>query len=205
MNNYIISVTDQEIQDQPIVKAFEDKLRLGLSQTARVVAICLHPELGCNVELLSWLETWQQRFIKVKKQFYIIPGNINQLECLEVSHPDQGLKYVASLIDLEVAIESIETQQPVPEVPAPAETTAPAPKFEKAEETTGDKIDIKEGPSPVPEIEMDVGSRVETSGEYICLGCKRSRMWLKGDVSEECDNPECQNSDAGWKLTYELF
>jgi hypothetical protein len=203
--NLVISVTDQEIQDQPIVKAFEDKLRLGLSQPVRVVAICLHPELGCNVELLSWLETWHQRFIKVRKQFYIIPGNVNQLECLEVSHPDQGLKYVPSLNDFEVEAESIETQQPVLETPAPVQTAAPASTIEKITETAGDKIDIKEEPSPVPEIEMNVSSRVETSGEYICLGCRRSRMWLKGDISEECDNPECQNAGAGWKLTYELF
>ena len=63
----------------------------------------------------------------------------------------------------------------------------------------------KEVKKAVPDIRLLPGSIVQISGEYICVGCSTSRMWLKGDVAKNCENAECVHPEAGWKMTYELF
>jgi hypothetical protein len=220
MNHIVISVSDEDIQNKPAITAFDEKLRRALSDQAPIIAICLHPELGCGTEMLQWLETWQDKFLKVKKQFYIVPGNVNQMECLEVSHPDQELKYVPTVEDLETMLMSLapevaeavlEVQVPaVVPTPAPAQQTVQPPPFPTQvsddEPATFEVKTVKEAPDPaLPPILMDDSQIVETSGEYKCLGCQTTRMWLKGDITSECTNPECPDPDAGWEMSYELF
>jgi hypothetical protein len=216
MNHIVISVSDEEIQNKPVITAFDEKLRRTLSDQAGIVAICLHPELGCGTEMLQWLETWQDKFLKVKKQFYIVPGNVNQMECLEVSHPDQELKYIPTLDDLETLLASLapEVSEAVLEVRMPPSAApAPVPKVEKVEQPAADidaetfEVKIaKQAPDPSsPPVLMDATQLVELSGEYKCRGCGTARMWLKGDITAVCANPECTDTDAGWEMTYELF
>jgi hypothetical protein len=226
MNHMLISVSDEEIQNKPVITAFDEKLRRAMSDQAPTIAINLHPELGCGTEMLEWLETWQDKFLKVKKQFYIVPGNVNQMECLEVSHPDQGLKYISTVEDLETLLASLapEVSEAVLEVQLPPEAPASVPQAKtaalsvqpspvKAEQPADDadaetfEVKItKEAPDPsAPPVLMDVSQLVETSGEYKCLGCSMTRMWLKGDITTECTNPECTDTDTGWEMTYELF
>jgi hypothetical protein len=224
MSHLVISVSDEDIQNKPVITAFDEKLRRSMSDQAGVIAIHLHPELGCGTDMLEWLETWQDKFIKVNKQFYIVPGNVNQMECLEVSHPDQELKYIATLEDLETLLLSLapEVAEAVLEVemplasPEPARQSkpvqAPQPPPEQPDpDADADAVNFevkiaKETNDPSrPVICLDVSQFVDTSAEYKCLGCQTSRMWLKGDVTAACTNPECSNPDAGWEMTYELF
>jgi hypothetical protein len=217
MNHLLIAVSDDELQNnKPAPAAFDEKLRRAMSDQAKTIVISLHPELGCGTEMLEWLETWQNKFAKVNKQFYIVPGNINQMECLEVSHPDQELKYVKNLDDLEILIASLapEVTEAVLEVQTPPASAivsmAPAPSKPVADanadaDTFEVKIATEEPIESAPPILMDVSQLVETSGEYKCRGCSVTRMWLKGDITAECTNPECPDQDAGWQMTYELF
>jgi len=220
MYHVLISVSDEELQNKTPIAAFNEKLRRAMSEQAHIIAISLHPELGCGSEMLEWLETWQDKFLKVNKQFYIIPGNVNQMECLEVSHPDQELKYVASIEDFETLLVSLapEVSEAVLEVKMPQEALSPAPLPQKIEppKTAIQAVDAdsaifevkiaKEAPDPsAPPILMDISQIVETSGEYKCRGCSASRMWLKGDITTDCTNPECTDTDSGWEMTYELF
>jgi hypothetical protein len=218
MNHSLISVSDEEIQNKPVITAFDEKLRRAMSEQVKIIAISLHPELGCGTEMLEWLETWQNKLSKVGKQFYIVPGNVNQMECLEVSHPDQELKYVQSLDDLETLLASLapEVTEAVLEVripPAaaqsapvqPADLSPPLQPASADADTFEVKLDKAEPEVSAPPILMDVSQLVETSGEYKCLGCSLARMWLKGDITTDCTNPECPDQDAGWEMTYELF
>jgi hypothetical protein len=224
MSHVLISVSDEDIQNKPAFTAFDEKLRRAMSDQAGIVAICLHPELGCGTDMLEWLETWQDKFIKVKKQLYIVPGNVNQMECLEVSHPDQELKYIATVDDLEALLASLapEVAEAVLEVQMPSTAgaaqalhpvqasqipgaTSKPPAGGAEAETFEVKLTRKEPEPSAPPILMDVSQFVETSGEYKCIGCNMTRMWLKGDVTTECTSPECTDSDAGWEMTYELF
>ncbi len=202
MNHLIINVSDEETQRKPPFSAYDDKLRKALTEQTEHVAIYLHPSLGCGIDLLEWLETWTEKFQKAAKQFHIVPGNVNQLECLEVSHPDQGLRYVASADDLEAFLSTLSPPPPVrPSVPV----QAPAQISEAVEKRPAISEENEPESAQKPAVSMEVGTRVIISGEYICSGCNTPRMWLKGDISTECANPECTNSDAGWEMTYELF
>ena len=222
MSHVLISVTDEELQNKTPIAAFNEKLRRVIPDQVQIVAIFLHPELGCGTEMLEWLESWQDKFLKVKKQFFIVPGNVNQLECLEVSHPDQELKYVPTVDDLETLLASLapEVSEAVLEIqmPSPAQAPPPAPLQQKirtepaqsehvdAEPATFEvKIAKPVADSASPPVLMDVSQIVELSGEYKCRGCGVARMWLKGDIAADCTNPECTDTDSGWEMTYELF
>jgi hypothetical protein len=213
MNHQAITVSDEEVQARAPITAFDDKLRRALSDPSQYIIIYLHPILGCGIELLEWLENWQDKFQKLKKKFFIVPGNVNQLECLEVSHPDQALRYVANADEMEVilsslpvavstpAAEAIPVFEPPPKPVKPVTQEPPAKAPAPAEPVVAEE----EPPPPKPPVLMDVGMMVETSGEYICTSCKTTRMWLKGDITTECTNPECPEPDTGWEMTYELF
>jgi hypothetical protein len=214
MSHLVIVLTDEEIGNQPVAAVFDEKLRHALSCKDPDIIVRLRPELGCSTEVLVWLEEWTERFQKVKKQIYIVPANVNQLECLEVSHPDQDLKYAATLAELEDWLD-IQNVEPLPQPEANEEEAvfiikdAPQEKGPLTEARAGDELDFeiidKEEKKAVPDIRLLPGSIVQISGEYICVGCSTSRMWLKGDVAKNCENAECVHPEAGWKMTYELF
>jgi len=214
MSHLLITLTDEELGDRAVAAVFDEKLRSGLSCKDSDVVIRLRPELGCGTEMLEWLEEWTEKFQKVKKQLYIIPANVNQLECLEVSHPDQDLRYANSLAELEDWLE-VQNTEPLAQVETSEEVAflvedvPPAKKEPATEAHAGEKLDFeiieKEEVRHVPDIRLQPGAIVQISGEYICLGCRTSRMWLKGDVAKECENAECAHPGTGWKMTYELF
>jgi hypothetical protein len=216
MAHFLIALTDEEIGDQAAATVFDEKLRHALSCKEPSVVIRLRPELGCGTEVLEWLEEWTDKFQKAKKNFFIVPANVNQLECLEVSHPDQELRYAATLEELEDRIAAIDHQSTLTGLAASEEETAflvedvpPAQKGPAKAAHAEDKLDFevidKEEGVLVRDMRIQSGSIVQISGEYICEGCRTSRMWLKGDIAKDCENAECVHPGAGWKMTYELF
>jgi hypothetical protein len=215
MSYFLIALTDEEIGDQAAATVFDEKLRHALSCKEPSVVIRLRPELGCGTEVLEWLEEWTDKFQKVKKNFFIVPANVNQLECLEVSHPDQELRYAATLEELEDRIAVIDRQSTLTEGPASEEEAAffvedePLKKEPAKAALAGNKLDFevidKKEDVHVRDVRMQSGSIVQISGEYICEGCRTSRMWLKGDIAKDCENAECVHPGAGWKMTFELF
>ena len=232
MGREIIVLEEKEIHDQPVLTLFDDKLRQALTVKGSIVAVCMRPEVECSTGLLEWLEAWNRRFGNVNKTFFIVPATAAQLECLEVSHPDMALRYVSSLDELDIVARHIEKRE---SEPAPAPSPRPAPismptgERRAAAEPAAQQIVYSQQPAPpvyvyaapeenktapatdhdmgyvAPSVLMAAGSKVRLAGEYVCSSCKISRMWLKGDRAADCENPECRNPSAGWKLTCELF
>jgi hypothetical protein len=232
MGREIIVLEEKEIQDQPILTLFDDKLRQALTAKSSIVAVCMRPEIECATEVLEWLEAWNRRFSTADKSFFIVPATAIQLECLEVSHPDMALRYVSTLDELDIVARHIENRIAQPEVPLLQPVTFPLPNVEHraASEPAAQQIVYTQQPAPppvdiytapeekrttpaidnstayvAPSVHMAAGSKVWLAGEYVCSSCKISRMWLKGDKAANCENPECRNPSAGWNLTYELF
>lgn len=233
MGRELVVLEEKEIHGQPVLPLFDDKLRQALTAKSGVVAICMRPEVECNTDLLEWLEAWSCRFSSANKSFFIVPATAIQLECLEVSHPDMALRYVSTLDELDVVARHIEKKEservPSPP-PRPVPPEIPKAEYRAAPEPSAQQIVYIQQPAPppvysypaaeefktppaienitadiVPSVHMAAGNKVRLAGEYVCLSCKISRMWLKGDKAADCENPECRNPSAGWDLTCELF
>jgi hypothetical protein len=209
MKHISISLSNEEIKSLSPYSVYDNKLRNALNGEEKYILLYLHPNLGCGTELLEWLEKWQIKFSSQKKYFIIVPGNVNQFECLEVSHPDQELKYFPNQEKVNDFLDSlIKSTNNISEEKANTkqEITQQKPeqiesKDEKKQELIPDsKEEIYKNP-----IHLEIGSLVEISGEYVCLSCKTTRMWLKGDITTECNNAECSKPDMGWEMTFELF
>ncbi len=50
-----------------------------------------------------------------------------------------------------------------------------------------------------------IRNEVEMTGEYQCLGCGETEMFLKGFRFDPCLNEKCEGSEDGWYPTFELF
>jgi hypothetical protein len=62
--------------------------------------------------------------------------------------------------------------------------------------------------NPLPIIDepiIKIGAIVEIAGEYVCCSCNAKRMYIKGGRATACENPECQETRAGLRLTFDLF
>ena len=127
----------------------------------------------------------------------------------DLSHPTQMLSYFSSIDEWEAVYpvqqqvqENAATPLPViPVIPVAAQQSPQAAQPVSQPETAPDLE-----PEPLPDLPMvEVGAIVEISGEYACNGCGMQRTWLKGDCIEACDNVECLDSKAGWKLLCDLF
>ena len=139
MNPLVISVKDEDVGGQDIMTIFDEQLRHAMSAQESVVIMCIRAEMGCSTVLLEWLEGWSDRFSKVSKQLFIIPSNVNQLECLEVSHPDLELKYAPSLEDLQARLgplvsapeASVESEMNADASLSPEKSVERAPAFQR--------------------------------------------------------------------------
>ena len=183
----IVVLEDNEIQDQPVLTLLDDKLSKVLKVKSNIVALCLRPEIQCSTGFLEWLEAWSRRFGNFNKTFFIVPATPGQLECLEVSHPEMGLGYAATLDELHIIAPQNMEMEPASHAPLSS------PVIDKSMDYS------------TPSVHMEVGSTVKLAGEYVCSMCRSSGMWLKGDKAATCENPECGNPSAGWDLVYELF
>lgn len=201
MPYYLVDLSDEEIEDRPVIDTFDQKLQSIISQNKNQVALQLRNDMDADTELIEWLEKWSAEFARANKEFIIAPNNPEQLECLEVSHPDQNLKYVSSIDEIQIASDEPVYEQNItfqeeyreePVTPDDASVEQVAIEPEPEEE-------------PPPPVIQGVSSVTEISGEYECMGCQKSRTWLKGDTILECDNPECLNPEQGWKLICDLF
>ncbi len=69
MNYQIITLTDEEIINEDVWSAFDNKCGNSLHSEEECIAIQLRAEMGGGVPLLDWLEKWQEKFEKTGKRF----------------------------------------------------------------------------------------------------------------------------------------
>ena len=197
MNNQIIAIDENEIEDEDVWGIFNKKCTDALSSDEKSVAIHLRSELGSGVPLLNWLETWQARFQKEGKSFFVIAEDSQQIESMELSGPDQDLNFFTSVYEFE---DHVRLSQPDPE-----EKVAVLVKKEIGKKQEKDDYSFaafKDGPQT---ISLAVGDMVEIAGEYACQSCRTSRMWMKGKKVAKCKNPECFEPSKGLMLNFDLF
>jgi hypothetical protein len=210
MEYHLISLSEEEAKNGLIEDTFDRRLRRSINDNIRVAGLFLRKEQPASTELLDWLEAWTREFREAGSRLIVIPATADQFEALDLSHPAQLLSYFSSFDEWEAAYpaqeqvkETVTTSQPIAPVIPAREQEAPqiAPSVSQPEKAV---------PVTGPETFMDfpaveVGRMVEISGEYACEGCGMQRTWLKGDCIEACDNVECLDSQAGWKLLCDLF
>ena len=152
------------------------KLNDVLLSPASTAALILPVARAADRSLLEFLAEWSARFTKANKQLYIVPEDGN----LPDKKPAGGRRKGSQpAFGLRYAASVAELKKAMPD-PAPH---AGAPEGET----------------------MAVGAIVTASAEYICTACGKARMWLKGDSARACDNLECADAQAGWKMTFLLF
>ena len=197
MNNQVIVVDDNEIADEDVWGIFNNKCNDALSSEEKFVAVYLKSELGTGVPLLNWLETWQARFQKEGKSFFVISEDKQQIESMELSGPEQDLNYFTSVNEFEDHIKFSPAGSEEKEVVISEE------EIEKKQEKDDYSYPtFKDGPQT---ISLAVGDTVEIAGEYTCQSCGIGRMWMKGKEVAACKNPECFEPSKGWKLDFDLF
>jgi hypothetical protein len=206
------------VDGEGIFSALDLKLQTALGTDVESISVTLNPEMPGGGDLLDWLEKWQATCSSQKKNLVIAPSTKEQLECLELSHPDQALCYVASSEELEKMFPP-HLREPVPEErneeppqekpsaggpPAAAPAKEPEPKQRDPFDLYPEIPSVDTVTEVVPQTQH-IHSTVEISGEYVCLSCGYKRMWLKGDTVTACENAECLNPEAGWQLTGDIF
>ncbi len=196
MGYQIIDCDETELTEENIWTVFDRKCEEALSSEDDNIGIELRPEMGSGVPLLGWIENWLSRFSEKGKTLCIISDDPQQLETMELSHPDQNLTYVSSRREYEDRVQSL------PEV---------APKSVGVEQIKPEETGNIKGEIPVTideqkqEVFLADGASVDIAGEYICQSCGISRMWMKGKTATGCSNPECFEPSKGWKLDFDLF
>jgi hypothetical protein len=210
MDYHLLSLSEEEAKNGRIEDMFDRRLRRSINDNIRVTGLLLRKEQQASTELLDWLEAWTREFREAGSRLIVIPATADQFEALDLSHPAQLLSYFSSFDEWEAAYP---TQQQVQEKVATPQPIAPVISTGVQEaQQTAPSVEQPEEAAPVsgPETFMDfptveVGRMVEISGEYACEGCGMQRTWLKGDCIEACDNVECLDAQAGWKLLCDLF
>lgn len=190
MGYLLVDLAGCDVGDKPSVEAFYARLEEAIEGKERNVAVRLHPAMKCGPELLDWLSNLGRIFAKAGKNLVAVPKSNEHRECLDLSHPDQNIRYVQSEDDLEALFPD----------------DAPNVKTEK-ETQAGSVIEQVSAPKEedAPPVVVRAGMVSDVSGEYRCLGCGAKRMWLKGDLVLTCMNQECLRPEAGWQLLFDVF
>jgi hypothetical protein len=97
----IISPENVDGTFEDIWSEYDSRLRSALSTVQKGVALDLPAELTIDSDALDRLEQWNEKFVSINRQFFIIAHNDNQIQCLELSHPDQNLHFFSSLDQLQ--------------------------------------------------------------------------------------------------------
>jgi hypothetical protein len=204
-----IACTGTDVKAEDLKRLLEQKLRESLGGTEHFLALQLRPEMRGGLDLVEWLDKCHSLVVGAGKQMVIVTANDTQGQYIELSHPDQNLKFVASIDELK------KTLSPAAEEPAvPGEEVGPGPQPATAVPSMARPLQARPRPavdtsgefSPVlSQTPLSIGSQVKLAGEYICLGCNTTRMWLKGEKLKNCTNHECIRPSSGWRLTCELF
>ena len=100
MRNVLIILDDSDVASAQPTQVFDRRLQDELDGDADCVALQLRPEVRPGVDMLDWLESWVAAYAGAGKEFVIVPATQEQQDVLELSHPDQNLRYVASVEDL---------------------------------------------------------------------------------------------------------
>lgn len=214
MRNALIALDDSEVASAQPAQVFNQRLQNELDGDAGCVALQLRPEIRPGIEMLDWLEKWVAAYRQADKEFVVVPATTEQLEVLEVSHPDQNLRYVRSVEDLGKRFLEPPVEPPVVEEPVEPlmHDSEPALESDLEQVVTDESVQPSETPlepegmepeTPAPVIGS--GSVSEIAGEYSCVSCGAKRMWFKGETISECENPECLDTNAGWQLCCDLF
>jgi len=216
MEFFSINVTEPFDNVISLKKLFEDKLKAVLGDGRFDTALYLREEVPAGISLIGWMDEWNKRFVKIGRQLIIVTATPQQFQTLELSHPDQKLRYVQSPDDLQrfAAHSAAPTEQHKPQAaPTPVtqvlhrETVPDAPPPEPAETPAAPPPAAAPANNPMRQAPpfVAVGGRISLAGEYVCGSCGIPRMWMKGDTTVPCVNTECTNTKAGWTLTWELF
>lgn len=210
MDYHLLSLSEEEAKNGRIEDTFDRRLRRSINDKIRVAGLMLRKEQQASTELLDWLEAWTREFREAGSRLIVIPATADQFEALDLSHPAQSLSYFSSFDEWEAAYPAQQQCQEKVTAPQPIAPVIPA-RVQEAPRTVL-SVSQPEEAAPVSEPEtlmvfpvVEVGRLVEISGEYACEGCGMQRTWLKGDCIEACDNVECLDSRAGWKLLCDLF
>jgi hypothetical protein len=213
MEPHTIEIEKLSGDSQADLGVFDTKLTGALQQKISPVILRLNPEMPAGMLLVEWLEDWNRKFHKAGMVFMVVAESSLQAQSIELSHPDDELHFVTSLDDIAKYLPA-ETG-PVKIAPEPAASSTismptllqpvASPGLAPSSQTAQDDFtSVAQSPSNPPPV-MHCDEITKLSGEYICLSCGASRMWLKGDTVTNCDNPECLKPDQGWQLTWELF
>ena len=98
----LISFDDSDAPGTDLRTAFDLKLEEALVMAdCGAAVIHLRADMAPSIELLEWLEGWTRRFTEATRRCIIVPQTAEQLECLELSHPDQNLIYAPSIAELD--------------------------------------------------------------------------------------------------------
>jgi hypothetical protein len=211
-----------------------DELDRGCSQLLESedysAALILPDSLKIGLKVLCWLDDLRDRFAEKKLNLCIICNKEEQLEAIDLSHPDQTLpcfKDITELSDkLNVPVENDFSDVEIDKILKEIDETKKEPGTDNLssvpaenEETTNkalepfsssESVNSIESILPVPgtvqeQIIKISGEKVETAGEYRCLSCGHTRMWMKGDTFSFCVQECCAQKDKGWQLTFILF
>lgn len=147
--------------------AFDRKLEQCFTgPVAAAVVIQLRADMAPSIELLEWLERWTRRLSEERVRCIIVPQTPAQLECLELSHPDQNLIYAASMDEIGPLL------PPGTGPPMPSQDTGPVhesspggPELSHLEETKGAVPDPVFQPDSAPAINESARSQAECEPE----------------------------------------
>jgi hypothetical protein len=221
VNSRIIELDEIDPDKQNVFDMCDARLEEAIDEPSKLVVLKLPQSAPSGLQLVDWLAQWQNRYIRKGKDLITVVENPHHRESLEFSHPDQNLKFCLSIDELNLPAETesiAPDEEPVgtensthpPAIPSAVITTTPE-TLQQAEEPsrTDDTAAAPEEQDFHEEQRREyappIGSVVTFSGEFVCRSCGATRMWLKGDAFSACENAECLDTNAGWKLTYELF
>ncbi|MCU0609397.1 MAG: hypothetical protein MUF22_06490 [Chitinispirillaceae bacterium] len=199
----IISIQTED-SGKPVLGLLNWKLNDELTASSSAVILSLPAALKCDMSLLEFLADWNRRFTNANKQLFFVPGDRFQQELLEVSHPDLALQYAPSLAELKQQQPALFEEQD--KFPDSEKQRLPARNPSSTGETDRYPVIVAgEGTPVAAPVTVAVSDVLTTSGEYACLTCRKTRMWMKGEVIGTCKSAGCSGKAAGWELTFELF
>ncbi len=171
--------------------AIDRKCDDALHREELSVAVVLRPEMQSGSFLVNWIENRRREFGERGKMFSVITDDSLQIESLELIHPDSEITYYTSIRNFETSFKQV-----------PASLSLQPAESKPVFSVSGNTRPIEEKPK---QIVVSIGDTIGISGEYTCLSCGVSRMWLKGKMVSACENQECFESNKWWQLEYDLF
>lgn len=103
----LITISDEITSDQSTWEQINQNLENALHTVQTAASIKLRSEMGNGIELIRWLSKWSSRFREKNLSLLCITDDPAQLQSLELSHPDLGLRCISSLNELPKILNSL--------------------------------------------------------------------------------------------------